>query len=216
MIVALVAIEGCAAPASALDGDAERDASALDAPSERVEACMGVPVGYECVGDRLRLCDLGEPWQIDCAMPPGAGSPGRCARVGEEHACVVAAGGGCRLDVAHGAHAHVFWAHCEGERAGCVVRERGAGFTGTCVEDLGPCTVEDIHTCRGSQLVTRCVRGQPVTMDCAALGGSCAPNQCTGLPEGAPCGFNLACAAGLACTRASRSELFRCRVATDR
>jgi hypothetical protein len=199
---------------SAIDGsmDAGEDAALDEDSASEDEACSGVPRGFACDGTTWRLCDLGEPWSIDCAAPPRGGSSGRCAQISLEHgyACVVPTGGGCRMEVAHGTHAHVFIASCEGSEGGCLVRERGAGFEGVCVDDLGSCSIEDVDRCRGQRLVTRCVRGQAVAMDCAELGGRCAPGSCEALPIGAPCGSALRCREGLRCARASRRELFRC------
>jgi hypothetical protein len=209
----------CAAPPNAAPDAADSatmpsEDAAIDAVSERPpEACMGVPVGFECDENRLRLCDLGEPWRIDCDNPPQGGGAGRCALVSAEHghACVVPVGAGCRMNVAHGAHSHVFWSHCEGARSGCVVTERGAGFEGACAAEVGTCALDDVDTCRGSRLITRCVRGQPVAYDCAALGGTCSPGACVQLPAGAVCGVGLECRDGLECARANRNALYRCR-----
>jgi hypothetical protein len=228
LALALVAVSAC----SAVEGEA-RDASAearLDGASEGGalgprdasadggdEACDGVPRGFACEGDTWALCDLGEPWRVDCRMPPRGASPGRCSLISPEHghACVVAAGGGCRMEVAHGTHAHVFITACEGTNGGCLITERGSGFEGTCVADLGACTVDDVDVCRGQRLITRCLRGQPVATDCAALGGRCGPGLCVDLPVGAPCGSTLRCRDGLGCVRPSRRELYRCAVEGD-
>lgn len=196
-----------------VDSAAVLDASALDASDERAdELCPGVRAGFACEGDTWALCDLGEAWRVDCRMPPRGASPGRCAQVSPEdgYACVVPIGGGCRMEIAHGTHSHVFITACEGRDSGCLVSERGAGFEGTCAGDLGACSVDDVGVCRGQRLVTRCLRAQPVAMDCAALGGRCGPGECFALPEGAPCGTTLRCRDGLRCRRASRRELFRC------
>jgi len=183
-----------------------------DSVDGRAEACPGVPSGFACEGDTWALCDLGEAWRVDCRMPYRGASPGRCRLVSSEHgyACVVPTGGGCRMEVPHGTHSHVFITACEGPNSGCLISERGSGFEGTCVADLGACSVEDVDVCRGQRLVTRCLRGQPVATDCAALGGRCSPGSCVELPAGAPCGSSLRCRDGLRCARASRRELFRC------
>ena len=108
----------------------------------------------------------------------------------------------CRLEVPHGGHDHVYYAHCEGDRAGCVVRTTADHeFESACVEGVGGCDPRVPSRCDGTRLVTRCERGQPVAFDCASYGGRCDPATltCVGVAEGRRCGANFVCAAGLAC-----------------
>ncbi len=68
----------------------------------------------------------------------------------------------------------------------------------------GAACSDDTPACEGDRLRLACAGfGQPLVVDCAAHGGTCAAGACTGVGEGGRCGAALLCAEGLSCVGAS-------------
>lgn len=156
--------------------------------------CGSVTFEGECNGAVLSYCDPDDEVLIvvDCAEE--LDERATCIEVDKDYGadCAMAVGQACLFDFG-GELVQMF---CQGARAGCLETDTDA----ICVENVGPCTEDDIYTCSGNRLVWDCSVNQPHLIDCAAFGGTCGDTVCENIPEGSFCEEDvLICAAGLEC-----------------
>jgi hypothetical protein len=170
------------------------------APDGGVASCpSGLTFFGECDGTRLRYCADGEEVEVECGVP-GLGV-GECFELDAEigNVCGTSSGEPCFFDDGEGGTYFVF---CRAPANACSVGARGSA----CVT-AEPCTDAEVGSCRGDDALVGCRRGQPVLVECDAIGGRCGGGRCVELGEGSfcddelfLCGSELSCVDGT-CTR---------------
>jgi|LNFM01.1.fsa_nt_gb hypothetical protein len=194
-VALLFALTHCASPVAAQDASADSTTTGC-----------GVPSTGACQGQTYLYCESDGVVSVDCSM-----TGGRCSQINSTgiYSCLQPIGANCRTVVPHGNHTHNLFAFCEGASSGCL-QDRTSG---RCVADLGACVDADIDTCRGERIISNCRAGQPIAIDCAALGARCdaASRVCAGVVLGAPCDrVRRQCAAGTRCQMARGETLGVC------
>jgi uncharacterized protein (TIGR03382 family) len=106
-----------------------------------------------------RCALISADYGVDCAYPTGT----ECLAVDEED--------------------NLFQYFCLGTGGGCVETKDEA----ICAQNVGPCTVDQVGTCTGDNLLFDCLETQPWVVDCASFGGNCSTGACRELELGAYC-----------------------------
>lgn len=166
----------------------DTDAGGSDAGPE--ECPPGLDFVGECDGTVVRWCDMGVLHEDECAVEPDLGE---CFELNSTfgNTCGTRDGQPCFFNDGSGGTVVYY---CQAPATGCSI-----GTASACA-DLGTCTESDVGGCAGQSAIVGCRQGQPTHIECGLLGGRCSPGEnCLDMPEGAPCGDLLACAAGLSC-----------------
>lgn len=115
-----------------------------------------------------RCSTISAEYGVDCAYPTGT----ECLYVDEEE--------------------NLLQSFCLGAGPGCFETKE----TALCAENIGPCTVGQVGTCTGNNLLFDCLETQPWLVDCASFGGTCSTAACRDLEIGSFCdGIQFFCKA---------------------
>lgn len=220
-LMALLAGPALAQDAGAPDGGVPDAGSPEDAgaPPPAPRTCGDLDERGRCFGDVATFCSApngsgqaaGAPTEqiaCDALLGPDGRTEGRCLEVAGFGAwCGVApgercafAGEGGRLQMA-----------CVDDN-GAVDPSAACDLASGCADGAACALGDPTGVCDGERFVLGCAPfGQPLVLDCATLGGTCAAGGCAGLQEDAPCDdARLSCRDDLECVGAAAPHLGKC------